>query len=368
MTVLGFDPASRLPRLARRAVAAADEARLPEAFEHAGRWLELSAELPPEQLVGEKHGEDALRILGVLVQLDRNAEAQELSRRALGALGALVSDVQAEPCSVRESLELFEDATDIVHGDRSWHQVESARRAFEPPLVAGSPLDVVNAAVRSAWTCLDDDDPARACSHTRAAIGALPCPASWPILILVHVFALVASGERAELAALRAAELDTVQWHSRIRTHPSFLSGRVVLAESTMRAALAEVPVPATAGAPDEARDLGQTFAAVLAAASSSAPIDVDPVRGRTRRVRQGIMLAEAMGRAAQGDSVGARARLDEAFREPGSATWVPMALAIAPWVMVEPLLAIAAAMPEDHPARRILAVADYPVHRDRAC
>lgn len=356
MTVLGIDPASRLPRLARRAVAAADDARLPEAFEYASRWLTLATELPAEELMTQ-HAEDTLQVLAVLVQIDRNAESQTLARYALSGL--------AEPCPARESLELFEDATDIFHGDRYWHDVPSARDAFDSPRVTGSPLDIVHAAVRSAWACLDNDDPGGACRHTRAAMDALPCPASWPILILVHVFALVANNQLEDLAGLRAGELDNVQWHSRLRTHPAFLSGRVVLAESTMRAALLDVSsLSAGAGAPQEARDLGQIFAAVFAAASSSVPIDVDPVRGRTRRVRQGIALAEAMGRAAQGDVAGARAGLDQAFSEPGSATWVPMALAITPWAMVEPILKVAAATPEDHPGRRILAVADYPVHR----
>lgn len=358
MTILGTDAASRLPRLARRALAAAEAVQLPEAMEYAGRWLTLASELTPEELVAGEGSDDALRILAVLVQLDRYREARalsELARRALPVGPA------------RTSFELFEDATDIFNGVRPWHEVPSARQAFATPIETGSDLDVVHAAVRSTWASLDDDDPERALTHSRAGIRAVAQPASWPILIVAHVLALVASGRVAELAHLRSDVLDTAQWSSRVRTHPAFLSARVVIAEMTMRTWLAEEITVVPDGSPPESRDRARVVVAALTdEPDAGGPIDLEPLLTQTLRARHGSLLGEAMRRARHGDATGALIVLEQAYSEPGSWTMFPVAVAVAPWRFAEPLLTIASMLPEDDPARRVLAVTDYPIHRDR--
>ncbi|WP_281861462.1 hypothetical protein [Salana multivorans] len=359
MTVLGTDPVPRLPALARRAVEAAGRARLAEALECATRWLDLVGRLCADRLEAVRP-DDALRVLGVLVQVDRHREARTLSELARRAPGA--------PDAVRASLDLFEDATDVFNGVRPWQQVPSTRLALDPPVTTGTELDVVHAAVRSAWTSLDDDDPERALAHTTAAAEVVPRPASWPILVLPHVVALVTCGELAELARLRATLLDGEHWISRVRTHPAFLSARVAVAEMTMRTWLEEEPSVRTKGAPPEARDRVRAVrVATTGGARSRRPLDLDRMPAQSRRARHGTLLAEAMRRAREGDDAGALETLRAACGEEGCASLFPVALAVAPWRNVERLLALAETLPPDDPGRRVLAVTGYPLHRRHA-
>lgn len=357
MTVLGFEAASRLPRLAKLAAAESDAARLPQSYEYVSRWLAGAQGLSAAEVMSGECGQSALEILAVLSQLGRHADAHALLARALEGL-------PPQPGRIRASFELFRDAMDLYGAKRPWHEVRSSRLAYAPPITTGIEVDVVDAALRSAWASLDDDDAERASTHTRAAVRALRCPAAWPMLMVAHVVALTAAARTAELASLRARELAHPQWRARLVAHPAFLSPAVAVAEMVLRVWVGDGAPVDTAGAPPESADRVRAFRAATGELTPQGALNLDLLRSQTRRARHGSLLAEALYRARAGDDAGARTYLEEAYAPPIGPSMFPITLAVLPWPLVEPLLRVADTMPQGHPARRVLAVADYPVHR----
>ncbi|PWD50950.1 hypothetical protein C8046_10080 [Serinibacter arcticus] len=343
-------PAPRLAALARSALVACEAGDLALADGAVDRWLELMDDTR-HVLVDDPStaiASSALLVGQVLVQLDRYEEARTVWRFVLEVLDGVGEDTRRWERDAHRGLL----ATGAVGGAPHLPMIGDPLEGV--PLAAGRELDLVLVAVTRGWQALDEGRLQDAMVLTSHGLAAVRSVASWPVLVLVHLAALAATGGAAQTELLRRRVLDSPTWRAR-QLGPRRTGPLAEFLEVFSARIVGVAPRDLPEGAP-AARDQRFSFVTAVVNLLGTAGEDVpgaavpepDVLAQLSLRMRGTVLQAAAVeATREEGGEAVALAALRRVYGEEGAGALAPMGLSLASSDQIERLCAAVEAAPD---------------------